>query len=133
MYQTNLFVYGTLQRAGRLYELIYPAVKSVEPATLNNYALYKNVYGEYPLVLKDMNRKVKGELLVVDANHSRFIETMMMELKANYTMQFLEVRTPHGMLINALVFVGDNEDAQFLIEDGDWLGYCEAQARIRTK
>jgi gamma-glutamylcyclotransferase (GGCT)/AIG2-like uncharacterized protein YtfP len=126
MYQTNLFVYGTLQRAGQLYELIQPAVKSVEPVTLNNYALHKSLYGHYPLVLKDIDRKVKGELFVVDANHPRFNETMMMELKAGYSLKFLEVRTPHGILINALVFVGESQDASFLIEDGDWLKYAES-------
>lgn len=127
MYPVNLFVYGTLQRAGYLYELIYPAVINVQPATLNNYALHKNTFGDYPLVLKDVDRKVKGELFSVDANHPRFIEVMMMEIKAGYSLQMLELRTPHGLLINALVFVGDSRDAGYLIEDGDWLKHVESR------
>ena len=108
-----------------LLKLIYPAVIYVQPATLNNYALHKNIYGSYPLVLKDLNRKVKGELFSVNANHPRFIEVMMMEIKAGYSLQQLEIRTPHGILINALVFVGDSLDAGYLIEDGDWLKHAE--------
>jgi gamma-glutamylcyclotransferase (GGCT)/AIG2-like uncharacterized protein YtfP len=125
MYREKLFVYGTLQRAGYLYDLISPAVQDVEPATLSNFGLYKNIYGNYPVVIKENNRKVKGELFTVDLNNPRFIETMMMELKAGYSLEILETRTPHGLLIRALTFVGNPDDAQFLIEDGDWLKYQE--------
>jgi len=127
MYQTRMFSYGTLQRAGSLYDLIQPAVLSVEPATLKNYAIYKSPFGMYPEAYpSDEGRSIKGELFTIDANHPRFIETMMMELKAGYELKLDEVVTPHGLRISALVFISVFPPTGYLIEDGNWLKHAES-------
>lgn len=125
MYQTNLFVYGSLQRAGQLYDLIEPAVLSVEPAMLDGYGLYKSKFGYYPEASRLEGHSIKGELFSIDANHPRFIETMMMELKAGYNLEINEVRTPHGLLINAMTFIFAYEPTGYLIEDGNWLKHAQ--------
>lgn len=126
MYLTNLFVYGTLQRAGQLYELIHPAVRSVQPGMLEGYGLYKSKYGSYPEACLLKGHSIKGELLLIDANHPRFIETMMMELKAGYKLELNEVVTPHGLLIVAMTFIYGYEPTGYLIEDGNWLKHAES-------
>lgn len=125
MYQVRLFSYGTLQRAGSLYELIYPAVMNVEPATLKDYGLYKSLFGMYPEAYPLEGHSVKGELFTVDANNPRFIETTMMELKAGYKLELNEVTTPHGLQIVALTFISCYEPNGYLIEDGNWLKHAE--------
>ena len=126
MYQTKMFSYGTLQRAGSLYDLIQPAVLSVELATLKHYGLYKSPFGMYPEAFPLEGRSIKGELLSIDANHPRFIETMMMELKAGYNLELNEVVTPHGLRIIALVFISHFPPTGYLIEDGNWLKHAES-------
>ena len=126
MYQTNLFVYGSLQRAGQLYDLICPAVKSVEPAVLEGYGLYKSKFGFYPEASPLEGHSIKGELFSIDANHPRFIETMMMELRAGYKLELNEVVTPHGFLITAMTFIFGYEPTGYLIENGNWLKHAES-------
>ena len=125
MYQTNLFVYGSLQRAGQLYDLIEPAVLSVEPAMLDGYGLYKSKFGYYPEACLLEGHSIKGELFSIDANHPRFIETMMMELKAGYNLELNEVVTPNGFLIRAMTFIYREQPTGYLIEDGNWLKHAQ--------
>ena len=119
----KVFVYGTLQPKGSLHSMIRTVAENYEPATLNNYALYKHPFGLYPEITKDLNRKVKGTLMDVQTNTEDFLEVLMMEVFAGYSVQILEVRTNHGLLINALTFVASKEPKGFLIESGDWLKY----------
>jgi len=119
----KLFVYGTLQPKGSLHSMIRTVAQNYEPATLNNYALYKHPFGLYPEITKDLNRKVKGTLMDVQTNTEDFLEVLMMEVFAGYSVEVLEVRTQHGLLINALTFVASKEPKGFLIESGDWLQY----------
>lgn len=119
----KMFVYGTLQPKGSLHSMIRTVAQNYEPAVLNNYALYKHPLGLYPEITKDLNRKVKGTLMDVQTNTEDFIEVLMMELFAGYDVEVLEVRTQHGLLVNALTFVASNEPKGFLIESGDWLEY----------
>jgi gamma-glutamylcyclotransferase (GGCT)/AIG2-like uncharacterized protein YtfP len=125
---TKLFVYGTLQPKGSLHSMLKTVTESYEPATLNNYALYKPPLGLYPEVTKDVNRKVKGCLMNVQTNTENFVEVLMMELFAGYNAEVLEVRTEHGLLINALTFVANRTPKGFLIESGDWLAYEKSLA-----
>ena len=119
----KLFVYGTLQPKGSLHSMLRTVTENYEPATLNNYALYKHPFGLYPEITKDLNRKVKGTLMDVQTNTEDFLEVLMMEVFAGYSVEVLEVRTNHGLLINALTFVASKEPKGFLIESGDWLQY----------
>jgi len=119
----KLFVYGTLQPKGSLHSMIRTVAQNYEPATLNNYALYKHPFGLYPEITKDLNRKVKGTLMDVQTNTEDFLEVLMMEVFAGYSVEVLEVRSQHGLLINALTFVASKEPKGFLIESGDWLQY----------
>jgi gamma-glutamylcyclotransferase (GGCT)/AIG2-like uncharacterized protein YtfP len=126
MYQARMFSYGTLQRAGALYDLIQPAVKDVEPAILEGYGIYKSRYGLYPEAFPLKGHSIKGELFTVDANHPRFIETMMMELKAGYNLELNEVVTPNGFLIRAMTFIYREQPTGYLIEDGNWLKHAKS-------
>lgn len=119
----KVFVYGTLQPKGSLHSMLRTVTENYEPATLNNYALYKHPFGLYPEITKDLNRKVKGTLMDVQTNTEDFLEVLMMEVFAGYSVEVLEVRTNHGLLINALTFVASKEPKGFLIESGDWLQY----------
>ena len=119
----KLFVYGTLQPKGSLHSMLRTVTENYEPATLNNYALYKHPLGLYPEITKDLNRKVKGTLMDVQTNTEDFLEVLMMEVFAGYSVEVLEVRTQHGLLINALTFVASKEPKGFLIESGDWFQY----------
>ena len=119
----KMFVYGTLQPKGSLHSMIRTVAQNYEPATLHNYALYKHPLGLYPEITKDLNRKVKGTLMDVQTNTEDFLEVLMMEVFAGYSVEVLEVRTEHGLLINALTFVASKEPKGFLIESGDWLEY----------
>ncbi len=119
----KLFVYGTLQPKGSLHSMIRTIAQNYEPATLNNYALYKHPFGLYPEITKDPFRKVKGTLMDVQTNTEDFIEVLTMEVFAGYSVEVLEVRTEHGLLINALTFVATKEPKGILIESGDWLRY----------
>lgn len=121
MNQIKMFSYGTLQRAGALYSLINRAVKDVEPAVLEGYAIYKHPQGNYPEAFPLKGHSIKGELLTVDAEHPRFVETMMMELNAGYKMQIEEVVTPNGFLIRAVAFTAKTQPSGYLIEGGNWL------------
>ena len=59
----------------------------------------------------------------VQTNTEDFLEVLMMEVFAGYKAEVLEVRTRHGLLINALTFVAKDIPKGFLIESGDWLEY----------
>ena len=119
----KLFVYGTLQPKGSLHSMLRTVTENYESAILNNYALYKHPLGLYPEITKDLNRKVKGTLMDVQTNTEDFLEVLMMEVFAGYSVEVLEVRTQHGLLINALTFVASKEPKGFLIESGDWFQY----------
>ena len=119
----KLFVYGTLQTKGSLHSMLQTVTNNYEPATLNNYALYKHPLGLYPEISKDLNRKVKGSLMDVQTNTDDFLDVLMMEVFAGYNAEVLEVRTRHGLLIKALTFVAKDLPKGFLIESGDWLEY----------
>ena len=119
----KLFVYGTLQPKGSLHSMLQTVTNNYEPATLNNYALYKHPLGLYPEISKDLNRKVKGSLMDVQTNTDDFLDVLMMEVFAGYNAEVLEVRTRHGLLIKALTFVAKDLPKGFLIESGDWLEY----------
>lgn len=128
MSKLKVFVYGTLQPSGRLYDLIEPAVTNFESATLNNFAIYKSPYGLYPEAVKSVGRKVQGTLLLIDGRHRAFYDTMLMELEAGYSLQVVEVRTHHGIVLSALSFILANEPRGFMIEGGNWLEYEAQQA-----
>lgn len=119
----KMFVYGTLQPKGSLHSMIRTIGENYEPAVLHNYALYKHPLGLYPEITKDLNRKVKGTLCDVRTNTEDFLEVLMMELFAGYSVEVLEVRTNHGLLVNALTFVANKTPKGFIIESGDWLEY----------
>ena len=125
MYQVKMFSYGTLQRAGSLYEIIRPAVLSVEPAFLDGYGIYRSRWGVYPEAFPLEGHSVKGELFDVDANGLTFIETVMMEVRAGYKLEMNQVRTTHGLMINALTFIYREQPTGYLIEDGNWLKHAE--------
>lgn len=119
----KMFVYGTLQPKGSLHSMIRTVTENYEPATLNNYALYKHPLGLYPEIAKDLNRKVKGTLMDVQTNTEDFLEVLMMEVFAGYNAEVLEVSTRHGLVIQSLTFVASQDPKGFIIESGDWLEY----------
>lgn len=125
MYQVKMFVYGTLQREGSLYELIRPAVLSVEPAVLEGHGLYRSRFGLYPEAFPLRGHSVKGELFDINANGLTFIETVMMEMRAGYKLEVNEVVTSHGFLIEALTFIYREQPTGYLIEDGNWLRHMK--------
>lgn len=126
MYQVKMFTYGTLQRAGSLYELIQPVVLSVQPATLEGYGLYRSRWGIYPEAYPLEGHTIKGELFDIDASKgTRFLEVVMMEARAGYKLEINQVKTPHGLLIDALTFIYREQPTGYLIEDGNWLKHAE--------
>lgn len=127
MYQVKMFTYGTLQRAGSLYEIIRPAVLSVEPAFLDGYGIYRSRWGMYPEAFPLKGHSVKGELFDIDGNGLTFIETVMMEVRAGYKLEINKVRTPHGLLIDALTFIYREQPTGYLIESGNWLEHEETR------
>lgn len=126
----KLFVYGTLRQGGSLHRIVKSIVVKSSLATLHNFALYKHPSGFFPQITKDMNRKVLGDLLVVSTYTEQFIDMMVMELQAGYSLQEVDVRTEHGIVMPALTFVAVQQPKGFLIESGDWLRYASLNAQI---
>lgn len=130
MNASPVFVYGTLMAGGRLEHML-PTVERI-PAVVHGFALYGYARGAYPVMMPAKGHRVKGELVLLDANVEAHVlawdEVLGMELGAGYTVwqvttRPLVMRNLLRSRIPALAFVftdPDDDHIGQLVDGGDW-------------
>lgn len=128
----NVFVYGTLQPGGSLYEYwIAPAVvgepqKGTITGTLYHVTDDAPYYPVAKLRAWDTDgERIAGTVLPCDENHSDFVETVQMEKNAGYTVLTVPCTLEDGTVVEveAFHYIGNPRGAK--IEDGNWFAELE--------
>lgn len=123
----NIFVYGTLQPGGTLYEYwIKPAVIG-EPQSGKISGKLFHVTDEgkvYPVAklrpeLRD-SEKIVGTVLPCDENHWAYSDTVSMERNAGYTVLEVPCELADGSVIEVEAFHYIWTPGGSQIESGDW-------------